>query len=144
MNLLPRKRGCLKREHGTMILSQSTHDTLPDRGSCAGEAVGQVWEEMGRWEGRPREANSEGGCGRVFNRENGRPRFLILALVEAIGGGRSRSVCSFERINNGLLYLRTEQFLSEVRLCFQDLEQPSWKSVSERDVLAGNIITNIG
>ena len=39
-------------ECGTMILSHSKHDTLPDCGSYAGEMVGQVQVEVGKWGGK--------------------------------------------------------------------------------------------
>ena len=124
-----------------MILSQSTHNTLPDRGSCAGGVVGQVWGEAG---GKTERGERWGGMWPRVQPGKQQTQVPRPRTRRAVGGGRSQGVCSFGRVGDGLLYLRMEWFLSEVRLCFRDPEQPSWKSVGERGVLAGGIITNIG
>ena len=57
------------------------------------------------------------------DRQDGRCRFLILALIKGINDDQSLDVDGFEWTNNGFLQLRAKRLPSNIRVCPQHLEQ---------------------
>ena len=56
-------------------------------------------------------------------REDSRGRFLVLAFIQGINNDESGDVGCFEGVDDDLLKLRTEGFLSNIRVVHQDLQQ---------------------
>ena len=57
------------------------------------------------------------------DRQDGRGRFFIFALIKSINDNQSWDLGGFKWTNNDFLHLRVKRLLSDVRVCPQDLEQ---------------------
>ena len=57
------------------------------------------------------------------DRQDGRYRLLIFALIKSINDDQSWDVGGFEWANNGFLQLRAKRLLSNIMVFPQDLEQ---------------------